>query len=135
MSHPFWVEAFFSCVLGILSIGDEMNNLINHDLAHQYLIAEFTLRTLERDLKHLNDLKTAEVIEKLYEDVLTEVRADLVAIKAQMKREGLRFVGERKISEVFIGFEFNQKGISDELRYANYALRNHTLQAIKNKLG
>lgn len=111
-----------------------MKNKINNQLAHQFLIADFAWRTLERDLKLMKDLKTAPILTKLYEVILQEVNADLKEIQAQMKREKLRFVGERKVSEGFTGFEFNQGGLTEELRYANYALRNHTLSAIEHKI-
>ena len=111
-----------------------MSNLINHDLAHRYIILDLVIRTLERDLQHLNDLKTKEVITKLYERAVIQAREELKHTQKEMHREGLRMSNVRREDELITVYTVIQKGLSNELRYISYALRNHTLTEIERLL-
>ena len=46
-----------------------------------------TIRTLERDIKYLKDmnLKTVDVLERLYEKIVQELRSEQIAHKNKMK--------------------------------------------------
>ena len=108
---------------------------IDNKLTHAYVIHEMMIRTLERDLKHISNLKTEEVLTKLYEKTVKQVRNELVELKKQMAAKGIYYQSEYKIDDQFTGFSFTYNGAAHQMRYANYALRNHTLIELERILG
>lgn len=111
-----------------------MRNKINHGLAHKFIITELMVRTLERDRQHLEAFKIKNVMDKFFEQKIREAKDELLTIKNEMGKIGLRKQDERKIDDTVTVYSFVQRGISDELRYMNYALRNHTMKEIERLL-
>ena len=108
---------------------------IDNTLTHAYVIHEMMIRTLERDLKYLSGLKTEQVIAKWYDKTIKQARTELVEIKKQMAAKGIFYQSEYKIDDQFTGFSFTFHGAAHQMRYANYALRNHTLIELERILG
>ncbi len=93
------------------------------------------IRTLERDLKYFSGLKTEQVLTKLYDKMIKQVRTELVELKKKMAAKGIYYQSEYKIDEQFTGFSFTFNGAAHQMRYANYALRNHTLMELERIFG
>ena len=92
------------------------------------------IRTLERDRQHIESFKTKDVMDKFFEQAIRKARDELLAIKNEMGKIGLRKQDERKLDDMVTVYNFVQLGISDELRYFNHALRNHTMKEIERLL-
>lgn len=92
------------------------------------------IRTLERDRQHIEVFKTKVVMGKFFDQAIRKARDELLAIKNEMGKIGLRKQDERKLDDTVTIYSFVQRGISDELRYMNYALRNHTMKEIERLL-
>ena len=108
---------------------------IDKTVTHADVIHERMIRTLERDLKHCGGLKTEQVLTKLYEETVKKVRTELVDIKKRMAAKGIYFQSEYKIDDQFTGFSFTFNGAAHQMRYANQALRNHTLIELERIFG
>ena len=108
-----------------------MLNKINHELAHKYIITELMIRTLERDRRFIGDFKSQIVMDKLFEQSIRKAKDELLALKNEMGKIGLRMQEEKKLDEMVTVYTFVQRGISDELRYMNYALRNNTMKELE----
>ena len=111
-----------------------MLNKINHELAHKYIITKLMVRTLERDSQYVDNFKSKVVMEKFFEQAIRKARDELLALKNEMGKIGLRLQEENKLDDMVTVYTFVQRGISDELRYMNYALRNHTMKEIERLL-
>ncbi|BAK15871.1 carbamoylphosphate synthase large subunit [Solibacillus silvestris StLB046] len=109
-------------------------NTINRELAHKYIITELMIRTLERDRQHTEAFKMKDVMDKLFEQAIRKAKDELLALKNEMGKIGLRKQDEKKLDDTVTVYYFVQRGISDELRYMNYALRNHTMKEIERLL-
>ena len=111
-----------------------MMNKINHDLAHKYIITELMIRTLERDRQHVEVFKAKDVMDKFFDQAIRNAKDELLALKNEMGKIGLRKQDEKRLDDAVTVYYFVQRGISDELRYMNYALRNHTMKEIERLL-
>ena len=67
----------------------------------------------------------------MYEKVLMKVRNEQTENKRRLAAKSTYFQSEYKIDEQFTAFTFTVKGGVHEMRYANYALRNHTLKELE----
>lgn len=92
------------------------------------------IRTLERDRQHVEAFKTKDVMDKFFDQAIRKAKDELMTLKNEMGKIGLRKQDERKLDDTVIVYYFVQRGISDELRYMNYALRNHTMKEIERLL-
>lgn len=106
-------------------------NTINRELAHKYIITELMIRTLERDRQHTGVFKTKDVLDKIFEQTIRKARDELLALKNEMGKIGLRMQDEKRLDETVTVYIFVERGLSAELRYMNYALRNHTMKEIE----
>ncbi|MFS0878045.1 hypothetical protein [Solibacillus isronensis] len=111
-----------------------MQNRVNRILAHEYIITELMIRTLERDRKHVDVFKAKYVMDKLFEQAIRKAKDELLTIKNEMGKIGLRKQEEKKLDETVTIFTFVQRGVYEELRYMNIALRNHTMRKIEQLL-
>lgn len=107
-----------------------MINKINHELAHRFIITELMIRTLERDRKHIDTFKMKLVMEKLLEKAIEDAKSELLGIRNEMGKIGLKLQAESKIDDTITVYSFVQRGISENVRYSNYALRNHTMKIV-----
>lgn len=111
-----------------------MQNRIDHELAHRYIITELMIRTLERDKQHVEVFKSNVVMEKFFDQAIKKAKAELLAIKNEMGEIGLRLQEEKRDDELVIVYSFVQRGIAEQLRYTKYALRNHTMTELERLL-
>lgn len=111
-----------------------MINKINHELAHRFIITELMIRTLERDRKQIDTFKMKLVMGKLFEKAIQDAKKELLEIRNEMGKIGLRLQAENKIDEFFTVYSFVQRGLSEDVRYANNALRNHTMKELERLL-
>ena len=109
-------------------------NSINRDLAHRYIITELMIRTLERDRQHTEAFKMKDVMDKFFEQAIRKAKDELLALKNEMGKIGLRMQEEKRLDDMVTVYHFAQRGMSAELRYMNYALRNHTMKEIERLL-
>ena len=73
-------------------------------------------------------------MDKFFEQAIRKAKDELMAIKNEMGKIGLCKHEEIKVDETVIVYIFVQRGIPDELRYMNYALRNYTMKEIERLL-
>ena len=111
-----------------------MLNTINRELAHKYIITELMIRTLERDRQHTKAFKMKDVMDKFFEQAIRKAKDELLALKNEMGKIGLRMQDEKRLDDTVTVYIFVERGLSAELRYMNYALRNHTMKEIERLL-
>lgn len=104
---------------------------VDRNLAHQYILTELMIRTLERDRKYMEPLKMKSAMDKLFNKVINEAKAVLLDLKNQMGKIGLKLHEGGKIDEDFTKYIFVQRGVTDEIRYSNIALRNPTMRELE----
>ena len=104
--------------------------VINRELTHMYIITDLVVRTLEVDLEKIAALKTHTLLNKLYGEALGKAKQQFKDVTAQMKREGLRILDIKK-EELYTTYTVTQFGITNEIKYISYALRNHTMEEIE----
>ena len=109
-------------------------NSIDRELAHKYIITELMIRTLERDRQYVEAFKMKDVMDKLFEQAIRKAKDELLALKIEMGKIGLRMQEEKRLDDMVTVYHFAQRGMSAELRYMNYALRNHTMKEIERLL-
>lgn len=109
-------------------------NTINRELAHKYIITELMIRTLERDRQHTESFKMKVVMDKFFEQAIRKAKDELLALKNEMGKIGLRMQEEKRLDDTVTVYTFVERGLSAELRYMNYALRNHTMKEIERLL-
>ena len=113
---------------------EAMLNSIDRELAHKYIITELMIRTLERDRQHTEAFKMKDVMDKLFEQAIRKAKDELLVLKNQMGKIGLRIQEEKRLDDTVTIYTFVERGLSAELRYMNYALRNHTMKEIERLL-
>ena len=109
-------------------------NSIDRELAHKYIITELMIRTLERDRQHTESFKMKGVMDKFFEQAIRKAKDELLALKNEMGKIGLRMQEEKRLDDTVTVYTFVERGLSAELRYMNYALRNHTMKEIERLL-
>lgn len=109
-------------------------NTIDRELAHKYIITELMIRTLERDRQHTESFKMKDVMDKFFEQAIRKAKDELLALKNEMGKIGLRKQDEKRLDDTVTVYTFVERGLSAELRYMNYALRNHTMKEIERLL-
>lgn len=109
-------------------------NTIDRELAHKYIITELMIRTLERDRQHTEAFKMKDVMDKFFEQAIRKAKDELLALKNEMGKIGLRMQEEKRLDDTVTVYTFVERGLSAELRYMNYALRNHTMKEIERLL-
>ena len=109
-------------------------NTIDRELAHKYIITELMIRTLERDRQHTESFKMKDVMDKFFEQAIRKAKDELLALKNEMGKIGLRMQEEKRLDDTVTVYTFVERGLSAELRYMNYALRNHTMKEIERLL-
>lgn len=109
-------------------------NTIDRELAHKYIITELMIRTLERDRHHTEAFKMKDVMDKFFEQAIRKAKDELLALKNEMGKIGLRMQEETRLDDTVTVYTFVERGLSAELRYMNYALRNHTMKEIERLL-
>lgn len=113
---------------------EAMLNTIDRKLAHKYIITELMIRTLERDRQHTEAFKMKDVMDKFFEQAIRKAKDELLALKNEMGKIGLRKQEEKRLDDTVTVYTFVERGLSAELRYMNYALRNHTMKEIERLL-
>lgn len=58
------------------------------------------IRTLERDRQHIESFKTKDVMDKFFEQAIRKARDELLAIKNEKGKIGLRKQDERKLDDM-----------------------------------
>lgn len=104
------------------------------DLIHRQIILDLTIRTLERDRKHLNDLKMKVAFELWMDKSIKDLKELLKTMKSQLSRQGIKIQSEI-VEEGFTVYTILDKGKAFERRYNNIALRNWCEEEIKRLLG
>ena len=104
------------------------------DDIHKYIVLELFLKTLERDRKHLSQLKMGSVIEEWYDSKINETFKDFKKMKDYLYKKGCKV--EKKSSDDFITNYFILfRGFDETRSYGNIALRNWVAQEMKRVLG
>lgn len=104
------------------------------DLIHRQIILDLTIRTLERDRKHLNHLKMKVAFELWVDKSIKDLKELLKTMKSQLSRQGIKIQSET-VEEGFTVYTILDKGKAFERRYNNIALRNWCEEEIKRLLG
>lgn len=104
------------------------------ELIHRQIIIDLTIRTLERDRKHIADFKMQRAFETWFDTKITELHNELKNTKVELGRNGTKIQSSKPDSD-FTVYTVLEKGIVSEKRYANIALKNHCENEIKKLLG
>lgn len=112
-----------------------MINMEQRKLVHKQIILDLTIRTLERDRKLIDHLKSEIALKAWFEAKLSEVRRDKIKVKRQLYLQGIRVENEKKEDDFATSYEVLCRGTTEVIRYSNIALRNWTNEEIKRLLG
>jgi len=104
-------------------------------LVHKQIILDLTIRTLERDRKLIDNLKSQIALEAWFEAKLSEVRKDKIKVKKQLYLQGIRVENEKREDDFATSYEVFCQGTTEIIRYSNIALRNWTNEEIQRLLG
>lgn len=112
-----------------------MINMEQRKLVHKQIILDLTIRTLERDRKLIDNLKSQIALEAWFEAKLSEVRKDKIKVKKQLYLQGIRVENEKREDDFATSYEVLCKGTTEIIKYSNIALRNWTNEEIQRLLG
>ncbi|MBM7607591.1 hypothetical protein JOD29_000835 [Lysinibacillus composti] len=104
------------------------------ELIHRQIIINLTIRTLERERKHLDDLKMKNAFNLWIDKQVKELQQLLREIKSDLGKKGVKIQSE-EIDGVFTVYTILDKGKDYERRYSNVALRNWCEEEVKRVLG
>ncbi|MGE7933977.1 hypothetical protein [Viridibacillus arvi] len=103
---------------------------------HNAIILELTLRTLERDKKHMDSLKTNFAFKAWIDQELKNLTRDLRDVSRTLGIHGMKVLeGIKEIDEYFVAYTVKTRGNDKELRYSKVALRNQVNEEVKKRLG
>lgn len=111
-----------------------MNNPLVLEIAHKQIILDLTVRTLERDRKHMGDLKMLRAFEMWYEVKIRQVQVELKNTKSELGKLGAK-VQSSKLDGDYTEYIIIERGKEFSHRYSNIALRNWTEEEVKRLLG
>ncbi|BDH62095.1 hypothetical protein MTP04_22250 [Lysinibacillus sp. PLM2] len=109
-----------------------------HDFAnliHRHIILDLTMRTLEHERKHLNDLKMKAVFDLWMDAKIKELHEEFKNIKSQLGKQGIKIQEEKRLDENFTQYDILARGMLYERKYANVALHNWCQEELKRLLG
>ncbi|MEK4760738.1 hypothetical protein MHH85_10825 [Viridibacillus sp. FSL E2-0187] len=113
--------------------------MIKHDqqiYVHNAIILELTIRTLERDKKHMENLKSNFAFKAWIEKELKNLTRDLRDVSRTLGMHGMKVLeGTKDIDEYFVAYTIKTRGNDKELRYSKVALRNKVNEEVKMRLG
>lgn len=112
-----------------------MISMEQRKLVHKQIILDLTIRTLERDRKLIDNLKSQIALEAWFEAKLSEVRKDKIKVKKQLYLQGIRVENEKREDDFATSYEVLCQGTTEIIRYSNIALRNWTNEEIQRLLG
>lgn len=110
-----------------------MNAAISEKI-HKQIILDLTIRTLERERKHLDDLKMKNAFNLWMEAKIKELQQDLRAVKYELGKIGIKVQSE-KSDNMFTEYTILERGAVYQKRYSNIVLRNWTDEEVKRLLG
>lgn len=93
------------------------------------------MRTLERERKHLNDLKMKAVFDLWMDAKVKELHEEFKTVRTQLNRQGIKIQPEKRLDENFTQYAVLARGMLYERKYANIALHNWCQEEIKRLLG
>ena len=104
------------------------------DLAHRQIIIDLTIRTLERDSKHLTELKMQRAFEMWIDGKIKELHTELINIKTELGRMGAK-LHPGKSEDGFTIYTITEQRRDFNVKYNNIALKNHCENEVKKLLG
>lgn len=104
-------------------------------LAHEFIVKDLVVRTLEVDRERLGVLKAHFVYDKVFERLIKEQRAALLKLKNELASHKVIYQGSKRLDDEVTLYYFVQSGGEHEYRYANIALRNHTYKELDKLFG
>ena len=104
------------------------------DLIHKQIVLDLTMRTLERDKKHVTDLKMQRAFELWFETKIKELHTEYKSVKSQLAKNGIKIQAENKVDELITEYVILERGKTFTRRYMNVALRNWTGEEVKRLL-
>ncbi|MGE7621668.1 hypothetical protein ACQKMD_01075 [Viridibacillus sp. NPDC096237] len=113
--------------------------MINYEAeaqVHNAIILGLTIRTLERDKKHMDNLKADFAFKAWIEEELKNLFKDLRDVNRTLGMHGMKVMEETKdIDEYFVAYFVKTRGNDKEKRYSKVALRNKVNEEVKMRLG
>lgn len=104
------------------------------EIIHRQIVVDLTIRTLERERKHLNNLKMKNAFALWIDKTNKELKENLRNIKNQLNRQGVKIQSE-VVEGDFTLYTIIDKGRAYERKYNNIALRNWCEEEVKRVLG
>lgn len=112
-----------------------MINMEQRKLVHKQIILDLTIRTLERDRKLIDHLKSQIALEAWFEEKTKQVMREKINIKRQLYKQSIRIENEKREDDFATSYEVLCRGTTEVIRYSNIALRNWTNEEIQRLLG
>lgn len=103
-------------------------------LLHRQIIINLTIRTLERDRKHLTNIKMRVAFDLWMDKQVKELHQSLKQIKSELGKQGVKIQSE-KVEDLFTVFTIVEKGKAFERKYNNVVLKNWCEEEVKRLLG
>lgn len=91
-------------------------------LTYRYIICDLAIRTIERDLKHIQNLKLNKAFQNTLEILLKDLFNERKQINHEMKVAHLKYFKTEKKDEYFTNFYFTKYNADTEITFANMAL-------------
>lgn len=104
------------------------------ELVHRQIVVNLTIRTLERDRKHLSNLKMQLAFDLWIDLKIKELQQLLRQIKSELGKKGIKIKDEQVEGE-FTNYTILERGMEFPKRYHNIALKNWCSEEVKKLLG
>jgi len=104
-------------------------------LQHKLIILDLTLRTLERDMKYIDNLKINRALQLWFEKSIQSLKKDLREVKKDLGKNGVKLQSENIGKDGFTEYTFIERGTVHTRRYSNIALKNWVDEEVKRLLG
>ena len=105
------------------------------ELFHRQIVLDLTIRTLERDRKHLDDLKMQRAMSIWIEEQIKVLHKELKAVKSELYKNGAKLQSEKRIDILITEYSLLERGQLQARRYMNIALKNWVEEETKRLLG
>ncbi|MEG0259318.1 MAG: hypothetical protein RR651_05540, partial [Lysinibacillus sp.] len=89
----------------------------HREIINRYINCELAIRTVERDLNHLDDLKLKYAIHASLNSALETLRHDMKHIKSELKNHNIKYVKDEIVNEYFIEYMFLRDKVESEITY------------------
>lgn len=100
-----------------------MINLSDRQKLHEFIVLDFTIRTLQHDYPNLEKLKTKAIHVPIQDAMLKHIRQEYFHLKRYFQKKRISIIGWHRVDQYFSDIHVATAGENQVLRYANQALK------------